>query len=245
MRCARRRASDDVIHVAPTRSMLADALAQYLVWKKWSRWVLAFGSHDEDALLADAYRRAAKRFGARIVAEIVYEDTGGSRQTNSGVIQTQQQMPVFTQRLPEYDVLVAADENEVFAGYLPYRTWDARPVAGSAGLRPVTLGRGQRFLGRRAVAGPFHAHVRPPHDRRWTCRPGSRVRMIGEAASRGRCRCRRRSSPRSGQPGFGVAAYKGQLLTCATGTGSCASRSCCRTGGTWYRYRPSRASCTR
>ncbi len=31
---------DNVIHVAPSRAMLADALAQYLVWKKWSRWVL-------------------------------------------------------------------------------------------------------------------------------------------------------------------------------------------------------------
>jgi len=28
----------NVIHVAPTRSMLADALAQYLVWKQWKRW---------------------------------------------------------------------------------------------------------------------------------------------------------------------------------------------------------------
>ena len=103
---------DNVIHVAPSRAMLADALAQYLVWKKWSRWVLVYGSHPEDALLADAYRRAAKRFGARIVKEREYKDTGGARQTDSGVVQTQQQMPVFTQGLPDYDVLVAADENE-------------------------------------------------------------------------------------------------------------------------------------
>ena len=27
----------NVIHVAPTRSMLADGLAQYLVWKQWKR----------------------------------------------------------------------------------------------------------------------------------------------------------------------------------------------------------------
>ena len=32
---------------------------------------------------------------------------------------------------------IAADEADVFAAYLPYHTWDARPVAGSAGLRPV------------------------------------------------------------------------------------------------------------
>jgi len=123
----------NVIHVAPSRAMLADGLAQYLVWKKWSRWVLVYGSHPQDALLAAAYRRAAKRFGARIVQEREFKDSGGARQTDSGVVQTQQQIPVFTQGLPDYDVLVTADESEVFANYLPFRTWDARPVAGSAG----------------------------------------------------------------------------------------------------------------
>jgi ABC transporter substrate binding protein (PQQ-dependent alcohol dehydrogenase system) len=57
----------NLIHVAPTRSMLADALAQYLVWKRWTRWLLVVGSHDQDKLLADALRRAATRFGAKIV----------------------------------------------------------------------------------------------------------------------------------------------------------------------------------
>src|SRR6516165_4913610 len=35
----------NVVHVAPSRAMLADALAQYLVWKHWTRWFLVFGSH--------------------------------------------------------------------------------------------------------------------------------------------------------------------------------------------------------
>jgi ABC transporter substrate binding protein (PQQ-dependent alcohol dehydrogenase system) len=75
----------NVIHVAPTRSMLADALAQYLVWKQWKRWLLVVGSHDDDKLYADALRRAATRFGAKIVQERVFEDTGGARRTDSGV----------------------------------------------------------------------------------------------------------------------------------------------------------------
>ena len=54
----------NVIHTAPTRSMLADGLAQYLVWKQWRKWLLVVGSHDDDKLFADALRRAAKRFGA-------------------------------------------------------------------------------------------------------------------------------------------------------------------------------------
>lgn len=128
----------NVIHVAPTRSMLADALGQYLVWKQWKRWLLVTGSHDQDKLYADALRRAATRFGAKIVQERTFEDTGGARRTDSGVTLIQRQMPVFTQQAPAYDVLVAADESEVFANYLPYRTWDPRPVAGSAGLVPTS-----------------------------------------------------------------------------------------------------------
>src|SRR6267154_872943 len=128
----------NVIHAAPTRSMLADGLAQYLVWKQWKRWLLVVGSHEEDKLFAAALRRAATRFGGKIVQERTFEDSGGARHTDSGVTLIQRQMPVFTQQAPIYDVLVAADENEVFAPYLPYRTWDPRPVAGSAGLVPTS-----------------------------------------------------------------------------------------------------------
>ena len=74
----------NVVHTAPTRSMLADALAQYLAWKQWRRWFLVVGSHPEDKLYADALRRAAKRFGVRIVQEKVFEDTGGARRTMRG-----------------------------------------------------------------------------------------------------------------------------------------------------------------
>ena len=40
----------NLVHTAPTRSMLADGLAQYLVWKRWRRWRLSwrgavFGGH--------------------------------------------------------------------------------------------------------------------------------------------------------------------------------------------------------
>jgi ABC transporter substrate binding protein (PQQ-dependent alcohol dehydrogenase system) len=203
---------NNVIHVAPSRSMLADALAQYLVWKKWSRWVLAYGSHPEDALLADAYRRSAKRFGARLVKELEYKDTGGARQTDSGVAQTQKQMPVFTQGLPEYDVLVAADENQVFAGYLPYRTWDPRPVAGSAGLRPVTWDPNSESWGGTQLQDRFirmaHRTMSPLDMQAWVA-----GRMVGEAASRSRSTDPANIMQEMRKPEFGVAAYKGQTLT--------------------------------
>jgi len=69
----------NVFHTAPTRTMLADGLAQYLVWKQWRRWVLIYGSHEGDQLFAEALRRAATRFGGEIVAEKLFEDTGTAR----------------------------------------------------------------------------------------------------------------------------------------------------------------------
>jgi ABC transporter substrate binding protein (PQQ-dependent alcohol dehydrogenase system) len=202
----------NVIHVAPTRSMLADGLAQYLVWKQWKRWLMVVGSHDEDRRFAEALRRSAARFGAKIVQERVFEDTGGARRTDSGVTLIQRQMPVFTQQAPVYDILVAADESEVFASYLPYRTWDPRPVAGSAGLVPKSWDPAQdqwgavqmqnRFLklnSRRMTALDMQA---------WTA-----ARMIGEAVARVNSSDRKTVLDFLKGPDFSIAAFKGQRLT--------------------------------
>jgi ABC transporter substrate binding protein (PQQ-dependent alcohol dehydrogenase system) len=202
----------NVMHVAPTRSMLADALAQYLVWKKWRKWMLVTGSHDNDALFADALRLAAKRFGAKIVEERAFKDSGGARRTDSGVAEIQQQMPVVTQGAPDHDVLVAADESEVFAGYLPYRTWDPRPVAGSAGLVPTTWNAAFDQWGAVQLQNRFTKAFQrsmTAHDMQvWTA-----VRMIGEAAARTGSGDPAKILAYLKSPEFSVAAFKGQKLT--------------------------------
>ena len=202
----------NVIHVAPTRSMLADALAQYLVWKQWKRWLLVVGSHDADKLYADALRRAAARFGAKIVQERTFEDTGGARRTDSGVTLIQRQIPVFTQQAPAYDVLVAADESEVFAAYLPYRTWDPRPVAGSAGLVPTSWDAAQDQWGAMQMQNRFmklNARRMTAKDMQaWTA-----ARMIGEATSRTNSGEAKTILDFIKGKDFSVAAFKGQRLT--------------------------------
>ncbi len=124
----------NLFHTAPSRAMLADGMAQYLVWKKWTDWLLIHGSHAPDIAKAEAYRRAAARFGAEIEGELVFEDTGGSRVSDSGHVLVQRQVPVFMQEAPDHEVVVVADESQVFGAYIPYRTWEPRPVAGDAGL---------------------------------------------------------------------------------------------------------------
>jgi ABC transporter substrate binding protein (PQQ-dependent alcohol dehydrogenase system) len=202
----------NVIHVAPTRSMLADALAQYLIWKKWPKWLLITGSHENDGLFADALRHAATRFGAKIVEERTFKDTGGARRTDSGVAEIQQQMPTMTQGAPAYDVLVAADESEVFAGYLPYRTWDPRPVAGSAGLIPTTWDAAFDQWGAVQLQNRFTKEFQrsmTAHDMQaWTA-----VRIVGEAAARTNSADPGKILAYIKSPAFSVAAFKGQKLT--------------------------------
>jgi ABC transporter substrate binding protein (PQQ-dependent alcohol dehydrogenase system) len=202
----------NVVHTAPTRSMLADALAQYLVWKQWRRWFLVVGSHPEDKLYADALRRAAKRFGARIVQEKVFEDTGGARRTDSGVVQIQRQLPVFTQGAPAYDVLIAADESDVFAPYLPYRTWDPRPVAGSAGLMPTSWDASHDQWGAVQLQERFNKRFSRPMTAR-DMQAWSAARMIGESASRTRSTDAKAMFDFLKSPDFALAAFKGQRLT--------------------------------
>jgi ABC transporter substrate binding protein (PQQ-dependent alcohol dehydrogenase system) len=202
----------NVVHTAPTRSMLADGLAQYLVWKQWRKWLLVVGSHEADKLYADALRRAAKRFGATIVQEKVFADTGGARRTDSGLTQIQSQIPLFMQSAPEHDVVVAADESQVFASYLPYRTWLPRPVAGSAGLMPTSWDAshdqwGANQLQNRFVA-LFHRRMTARDMQAWMA-----ARMIGEAATHQQSNNAKQALDFFTSPAFALAAFKGQKLT--------------------------------
>ena len=205
----------NVFHTAPTRTMLADGLAQYLVWKQWRNWFLISGSHDADRLWADALRRAAKRFGAKIVEERVFEDTGGARRTDTGQVQIQKQMPVFTQGAVDHDVVVAADESEVFATYLPYRTWIPRPVAGSAGLVPSSWHPSHEQWGAMQIQNRFlkatGRRMQSKDIQAWTA-----VRIVGEAAQRTGSGDPKAIAAYIKSPQFSLAAFKGQKVTFRT-----------------------------
>ena len=205
----------NVFHIAPARSMLADGLAQYLVWKQWRNWFLITGSHDGDKLWAAALRRAAQRFGAVIVEEREFADRGSSRQTDSGNVLIQREIPVFTQGAPDHDVIVAADESEVFATYLPYRTWVPRPVAGSAGLVPGSWHPSHEQWGAKQIQNRFvkatGRRMNAKDMQAWTA-----VRIIGEAATRTQSADPRKLGDFIKAPDFSIAAFKGQRVTFRT-----------------------------
>ncbi|WP_019864778.1 ABC transporter substrate-binding protein [Methylovulum miyakonense] len=117
----------NVLHLLPTRTMRTDALAQYMMKKRWTKWFLVSGKAPEDLLFAEAIKRSAKRFNMDIVTEKPWEHTYDARRT------VQSDVAVFSQ-VDDYDVLVVADEQGEFGEYLDYRTWLPRPVMGTQGL---------------------------------------------------------------------------------------------------------------
>jgi ABC transporter substrate binding protein (PQQ-dependent alcohol dehydrogenase system) len=121
-------------------------------------------------------------------------------------------MPVFTQRAPEHDVLVVADESEVFGAYLPYRTWDARPVVGTSGLVPTTWHPAHESWGGTQLQSRFERaakrHMTPRDYQSWEA-----MRIIGEAAVRTKSNDVKTLRQHILSPDFGLGAFKGQAVT--------------------------------
>lgn len=202
----------NVVHTAPSRAMLADALAQYLVWKRWRNWFLVHGTQPRDLAYAEALRRSAKRFGAKIVEERPFDIDLGNRRADGGHEQIQQQIPTFTQNAPDYDVLVVADELDQFGSYFPFRTWEARPVAGTQGLVPESWHPSLEQWGATQLQSRFQKVADRPMTPRdydvWIA-----VRSVGEAATRTRSNDPEKLIAYIKSPDFDVAGFKGRKLT--------------------------------
>lgn len=198
----------NVLHIAPSHAMLADALAQYLVWKKWPNWLLVYGPRPEDKLLADSYRHAAKKFGGKIVEEREFKEPTGSRRADGGFEQVQQQIPTFMQGAKDHDVVLVADAGNLFADYFPYRTWIPRPVAGSAGLVASSWHPALELWGGTQFQHRFKRlnsrNMRPIDYDAWVA-----TRVVGEAATRKQTSDFKVLSSFIHSPGFEVAAFKG------------------------------------
>lgn len=172
----------NLVHLVPSRAMLADALAQYLAWKRWKKLALVTGRHPADAAAAAALERSAKRFGLKIVDRADWTLEPGARRTDSGHHTVQSEIPTFT-RFRDHDVLVVADEGDEFGEYLSYRTERPRPVAGTQGLVPTSWSRVHEQWGATQIQRRFEAlagRTMTPRDQAaWLA-----MRAIGEAVTK-------------------------------------------------------------
>jgi ABC transporter substrate binding protein (PQQ-dependent alcohol dehydrogenase system) len=172
----------NILSVLPSRAMLADALIQYLVVKRWTDLLLAVGQSGGDREFAADIRHAAEKFGAHIVEEKPWTFVPGARRTDTGHFAIQAEVARFTQGIG-YDVLVVADEEDEFGDNLAYRTFDPRPVAGTQGLVPSAWSRPHEEWGAIQLQNRFlRLAKRWMTDRDYAA--WLAVRAVGEAATR-------------------------------------------------------------
>jgi ABC transporter substrate binding protein (PQQ-dependent alcohol dehydrogenase system) len=202
----------NVLHLLPSRAMLADALMQYLLLKKWTRIALVSGGDPADKLYADAIRASARKFRIKIVGDIPWTYDPGSRRTDTGHYAVEAEVARVTQGLGDYDLLVVADEGDNFGDDLAYRTTDPRPIAGTQGMTPSAWARPfeqwgatqlqSRFLkmaGRWMTDNDYGA---------WLA-----VRAVGEAATRGGSTDPAAIAKYMTGKDFDLAGFKGAKLT--------------------------------
>jgi len=123
--CAR-----EIVHTFPSLAMSMDALAQYLVSRKWRDVFVMHGPLPADALKAKAFETSAKKFGARIVAAKQFKVGTDPRERDLN------NPALLTAGSRDYDALFIADEAFDFARQVPYHTVRARPVIGAIDLEP-------------------------------------------------------------------------------------------------------------
>ncbi len=157
--------------------MLSDALAQFSVWKKWTDWVVLAGSREGDRAFAAALEKSAAKFRLNIAETKEWAFDADMRRNAA------REVPLFTQDLPDHDLIVIADEADDYARYIAYHTWLPRPVAGSSGLTPVAWSRVVEQHGAAQLQSRFEKlaerPMRPADYGAWAA-----IRSIGEAVTR-------------------------------------------------------------
>ena len=200
-----------VLHMLPSRAMLADALMQYLAVKRWRSILLVQGTAEADRTYADALRRSARKFGLRLAADKPWTYQPGAQRTDTGHMGTAAEAARFTQGL-SYDVLVVADTAGAFGDDLAYRQTDPRPVAGTHGLVPGAWSRPFEQWGATQMQLRFQKVAGRPMTVRdfgaWMA-----VRAVGEAATRGGSTDPAAIGAYLRGPQFELAAFKGSRLT--------------------------------
>jgi ABC transporter substrate binding protein (PQQ-dependent alcohol dehydrogenase system) len=173
----------NVLHILPSWAMRADALAQFLARKHWTRWLVIKGVAPLDQEYVAAIRRAASKVGAKIVDEKPYQYQAASAEV-PGREQIQSELTTATHIAAAYDAIFVADTTEAFGEFLPFNSWEPRPVFGTQGLTAAAWNFQFREYAARGMQYRFHlAASRDMTERDYAT--WLAVAIIGEAIARG------------------------------------------------------------
>ncbi len=125
----------NLLHVAPSERMRADALAQSLTSRKWSNVLLLAGPSEADARRAKVAQASIQRYGLKLTGTKTFKVSNDPRERDLA-------NPLLLTNPSSsggaYDVVWVIDSDGEFARSLPYRTSLPRPVVGDAGLTALS-----------------------------------------------------------------------------------------------------------
>ena len=196
----------NMLHILPSRAMRADAITQFLLSKNWTRWFLIKGTEPADEAFAAAIKRAAQILRIDIVAESVWDSAADIRRTASA------EVPRFTKKAPNHDVMILADEQGLFGEYLVWNSWQPRLVAGTQGLIAVSWHRNHERWGAAQMQNRFRRKAKRWMGE-WDYGAWVAIRSLGEAVTR-----LQKKNPQDIRAyllsdAFAIAAYKGIKVT--------------------------------
>ncbi|MDP7173943.1 MAG: amino acid ABC transporter substrate-binding protein [Alphaproteobacteria bacterium] len=170
----------NLFHVAASRAMLTDALAQHLKERNWQEIIVLQGPLAEDVESVAAFTRSADLFGLEIVDARLFVLGNDPRAREMNDLD-------FLTGSEDYDAVFVADVHGEFALSVPHRTRKPAPVVGASGLVPRIWHWSYTRHGAPQVHGRFERlHSRRMGEADW----GAWVSMkaIGEAVARTKSR---------------------------------------------------------
>lgn len=119
----------NLYHTLPNHAMQMDALAQYLVSRKWNQVLVLAGALEADQLIAGAFEQSAKKYGLKIIEKRPFVLSNDPRERDKN--------NVALLSGGDQDVIFIADSQGEFARAVPYQTVRPNLLVGSEGLAPV------------------------------------------------------------------------------------------------------------
>jgi ABC transporter substrate binding protein (PQQ-dependent alcohol dehydrogenase system) len=148
-------------HLLPSERMRADALAQTLVSRKWSKLLLLVGPSAQDQQRAATAQASIKRYGLQVVGSKPFKLSTDPRERDLA-------NPLLLTASASYDAVWVVDSDGEFARGMPYRTVLPRPVVGDAGLVALAWQAGFERYGAPQISRRFFkAAKRPMTDHDW------------------------------------------------------------------------------
>jgi ABC transporter substrate binding protein (PQQ-dependent alcohol dehydrogenase system) len=170
------------------------------------------GDKPDDKDYVAQIRRAAQRFGGKVVAEQIFELPNEVKTADSLLKVAQKLVPEATKNAPHYDVLWVVDTGKGFGELLIDRTFLPRLVVGTQGLQPIAWDPSYTEQGGMQFQSQFWRHAkRNPVERDYTAWLG--VRAITDSVMQSGKTTITELKPFLTSDQFKVQAYKGEALS--------------------------------